>query len=242
MKNLHKLANPGIFLRILHKIQPWSTMLAIASCSIGLYLGLFIAPPDYQQGESVRIIYVHVPSATLASIVYAIMAISSIMAFIWKNPMGNIIAKSAAPIGAIFTIIAIITGAFWGKPTWGTWWIWDARLTSVLILFFLYLGYIGIWQIFEDQSKAAKAAGIIAIVGAINLPIIKFSVDWWNTLHQGASILRLDGPTIHIDILVPLLFMFAGFLAYFISVLITRIESEITIQKIRSIQISLSNN
>ena len=169
------------------------------------------------------------------------MAISSAASFIWRSPLGNIIAKSAAPIGTIFTIIAIVTGALWGKPTWGTWWIWDARLTSVLILFFLYLGYMGIWQIFEDQNKAAKAAGIVAIVGAINLPIIKFSVEWWNTLHQGASILRLDGPTIHIDILIPLIFMWLGFLTYFVSVLIIRIQSEITLQKIRSIQISISN-
>ena len=181
------------------------------------------------------------PAATLASLVYAIMAISSAITFIWKNPLGSYIAKSAAPIGAVFTFIAIITGALWGKPTWGTWWIWDARLTSVLILFFLYLGYMGIWQIFEDQNKAAKAAAVVAIVGAINLPIIKFSVDWWNTLHQGASIIRLDGPTIHPDILIPLIFMWLGFINYLISVLIIRIQSEITQQKIRALQIMISN-
>ncbi|PPR79439.1 MAG: Heme exporter protein C [Alphaproteobacteria bacterium MarineAlpha2_Bin1] len=240
MKKLHKLANPGKFYRLSEKILPWSNLLAISLCGLGLYLGLFVAPPDYQQGETVRIIYVHVPAATLASLVYAIMAITSAISFIWKNPLGSFIAKAAAPIGAAFTIIAIITGALWGKPTWGTWWIWDARLTSVLILFFLYLGYIGVWQIFEDQNKAAKAAAIIALVGAINLPIIKFSVDWWNTLHQGASIIRLDGPSIHSDILIPLIFMWLGFISYLISVLIIRIQSEITLQKIRAIQIMIS--
>ncbi len=192
MKKLHKLGNPGNFYRLSEKILPWSNFSAASFLFIGLYLGIFIAPPDYQQGDTVRIMYVHVPSAILAQLVYGIMAFSSAVTFIWKNPLGSFIAKSAAPIGAGFTIIVIVTGALWGKPTWGTWWIWDARLTSVLILFFLYLGYIGIWQIFEDQNKAAKAAGIVAIVGAINLPIIKFSVEWWNTLHQGASIIRLD--------------------------------------------------
>ena len=241
MKKLHILGNPGRFYRLTEKILPWSNFSTASFLFVGLYLGVFIAPPDYQQGETVRIIYVHVPAATLASLVYAIMAVTSAISFIWKNPLGSFIAKSAAPIGASFTIIAIVTGSLWGKPTWGTWWIWDARLTSVLILFFLYLGYIGIWQIFEDQNKAAKAASIVAIIGAINLPIIKFSVDWWNTLHQGASIIRFDGPTIHSDILIPLIFMWLGFISYLISVLIIRIQAEITMQKIRSLQIIISN-
>jgi len=227
-------------MRLSESILPWSTGAAIVLFAVGIYLGLFVAPPDYQQGETVRIMYVHVPAATMASAVYALMAAASAVALIWKHQLAQVLARAAAPIGAMFTLIALLTGALWGKPTWGTWWVWDARLTSVLVMLFLYLGYIGLHQSFEDRRRGAKAAAILAVVGAINLPIIKFSVDWWHTLHQGASIIRLEGPSIHPDILIPLLFMWAGFISYFITILLMRMRRELVTRKIRALQTAVA--
>lgn len=239
MKLLSKYSSPNKLIYFSRIILPWSNFIAVLLFAVGIYLGLFIAPPDYQQGDTVRIMYIHVPSATMASLVYALMAISSACYLIWKYPMANIMAKASAPIGAIFTLIALCTGALWGQPTWGTWWVWDARLTSVLLMLFLYLGYIGVWHGLDNTKKASKIASILAVVGAINLPIIKFSVDWWSTLHQGASILRLDGPSIHPEMLLPLFIMWGGFVFFFISTLILRIENEIYEQKITNIRIAL---
>lgn len=240
MFSMHYLGNPNRFLVLSKLLMPWMVILTVLLLISGLFLGIFVAPPDYQQGESVRIIYVHVPAAIMASIVYTFIAIFSAIGLIWKHPLAFFSAKAAAPIGIIFTFLAIVTGSLWGKPTWGTWWIWDARLTSVLILFFLYLGYIAIWKTIEDKQKAAQLSSILALVGVINLPIIKFSVEWWNTLHQGASIIRFDGPTIHTDILIPLLLMWGGYFILFLVILTIRIETEILDKKIRIIQIKIA--
>jgi heme exporter protein C len=207
---------------------------------VGLYLALLNSPPDYQQGETVRIMYVHVPSAWMALFVYLTMAVASAVALVWRHPLADISAKAAAPIGAGFTIICLATGSLWGKPMWGTWWVWDARLTSMLILLFLYLGYIALVNAFDDPNRGYRAAGILALVGVVNLPVIKFSVDWWNTLHQPASVVRLDGPAIHPDILLPLIVMALAFKLFFVTVLILRIRSEIAAAKIRNLQLSLA--
>lgn len=236
MASMHRFANPTRFVRLSSALLPWLMVAMLGLFASGLYLGLFVSPPDYQQGDSVRIMYVHVPAATLASAVYAVMAIASAVALIWRHPLADIAAKSAAPIGAVFTLIALVTGALWGQPTWGTWWVWDARLTSVLIMLFLYLGYMGLWQAFDDERRAARAAAILALVGAINLPIIRFSVDWWNTLHQPASIIRSGGPSIHPDLLTPLGLMWGGFLCFFCVVLFLRMQREIVRRRIQALQ------
>ena len=231
---MHRFANPARFLRIANLILPWSSGIAVLALGAGLYTGLFLAPADYQQGETVRIMFVHVPSAWMALFIYSAMAVASAASLIWKHPLADLIAKSCAPVGAGFTLCALVTGALWGQPMWGTWWVWDARLTSVLVLFFLYLGYMALWQAFDDEIHAAKAAAILALVGFVNVPIIKFSVDWWNTLHQPASVLRLDGPAIHSSMLVPLLLMTLGFKAYFVTLLILRVRSEVAARKVHN--------
>jgi heme exporter protein C len=233
---LHGLANPTRFLRLSDVVLPWFAALAIVLIGAGLYLGLVAAPADYQQGDTVRIMFVHVPAAWMAMFTYALMAGASAIGLVWKQPLADIAAKSAAPIGAAFTLIALVTGSLWGKPMWGTWWVWDARLTSVLILLFLYIGYMALWQTLDDPKRGAKAAAILALVGAVNLPIIKFSVDWWNTLHQPASVVRMDGPAIHASILTPLLVMAVGFTAYFIVVLLWRIKAEVLARRIHNLR------
>ena len=227
MVNWHRLANPTSFLKWSRRVLPWASVTTVILLAAGIYLSLFVAPPDYQQGETVRIMFVHVPSAWMALFTYAVMAGASAAGLIWKSPLSHLTAKAAAPIGASFTLLALVTGSLWGQPMWGTWWVWDARLTSVLILFFLYLGYIALWEAIDDYTRAAKSAAILALVGVVNIPIIKFSVDWWNTLHQPASVLRMDGPSIHPSLLVPLLVMGAAFTGYFIVVLLIRLEREI---------------
>ena len=233
---MHRFANPARFLRIARWVLPWSAALGLLSGAAGLYLGLFASPADYQQGDTVRIMYVHVPAAWMALMAYSAMALASAVALIWKHPLADLVAKSTAPIGATFTAIALITGALWGQPTWGTWWVWDARLTSVLILFFLYVGYLALWNAFDDPTRAARAAAVLALVGAVNLPIIKFSVDWWNTLHQPASVLKIGGPTIHPAMLTPLLLMALAFLCYFITLLLLRVRGELAARKLRALQ------
>ena len=238
---MHGYANPARFGRIVAAILPWCAWAAALLLGLGLALALFVVPPDYQQGETVRMMYVHVPAASLSMMVYAVMAVASAVGLIWKHPVAHLTAKACAPIGACFTALALVTGALWGQPMWGTWWVWDARLTSVLILFFLYLGYIGLWGAFDDPDRAAKATAILALVGAVNLPIIKFSVEWWNTLHQPASIIRLDGPTIHGSMLWPLLVMLAGFVAYFVTVLILRVQCELAARRVRALRLGASD-
>jgi heme exporter protein C len=240
MSGMHRFANPNRFLRLANAVLPWCAVLAVLFTGVGLYLALFSSPPDYQQGETVRIMYIHVPSAWMALFVYACMAGASAAGLIWRHPVADLVAKAAAPVGAGFTLICLVTGSLWGKPMWGTWWVWDARLTSVLVLFFLYLGYIALVNAFDDPTRGHRSAGILALVGVVNLPIIKFSVDWWNTLHQPASVVRMDGPAIHPDMLWPLLAMAIGFKLIFVTVLILRVRGEIAAAKIRNLQLSLA--
>ena len=237
---MQRFANPARFMRLSARLLPWTGGLAAGLIGVGLYMALFEAPADYQQGQSVRIMFVHVPSAWMALMIYTVMASASAVGLIWKHPLADLVAKACAPIGASFTFVALVTGALWGQPMWGTWWVWDARLTSVLILLFLYIGYMALWHAFDEPIRAAKAAAILALVGFVNVPIIKFSVDWWNTLHQPASVAKLGGPSIHVSLLIPLLVMGAGFTAYFVTVLLLRVRREITARKIRALRYSLA--
>jgi len=202
-------------------LAPWVGALCGVCLVVGLYLGLVVAPADYEQGESYRIIYIHVPAAWMSMFVYFVMAVSSAIFLIWRMKIADVVAAASAPIGAAFTAIALITGSLWGKPMWGTWWEWDARLTSELILLFLYIGYMALRNAFEQPQAAMRAAAILAVVGVVNLPIIHYSVEWWNTLHQPATITKLDKPSMHISMLRPLLIMVAGFqLLYFYNLLV----------------------
>ena len=232
--SIHRFANPGRFLRLAKRLVPWFAVASALAIGVGLYLSLFVAPPDYQQGQSVRIMYVHVPSAWMAMFVYSSIALASAASLIWRHPLADIFAKAASPLGAGFTFLALVTGSLWGKPMWGTWWVWDARLTSVLVLLFLYLGHIGLMNAFEDATRGARSAAILALVGAVNVPIIKFSVDWWNTLHQTASVIKLSGPSIHPSMLAPLLLMAVGFTLYFATLVMVRMRSEIIAARIRA--------
>jgi len=238
LSTLHRFANPTRFLRLARAIQPWTTGLAALLIGAGLYLGLFASPADYQQGETVRIMYVHVPSAWMSLFVYSVMAASCAAGLIWKHPLAHVIALAAAPIGASFTLICLVTGSLWGKPMWGTWWVWDARLTSVLILFFLYLGYMALANAFDNPARGERAAAILALIGAVNVPIIKFSVDWWNTLHQPASVTRAAMPAIHISMLTPLLLMAVGFTLFFVSLLLVRARSELLTRRLRALRLA----
>ncbi|EGU49077.1 heme exporter protein C [Vibrio ichthyoenteri ATCC 700023] len=226
-KWLHPYAKPESTYRLCGKLLPWFAVLALSCLVLGTGWGLAFAPSDYQQGDSFRIIYIHVPSAIWSMGVYMSMAIAAFIGIVWQVRMSNMAALAMAPIGALYTFIALLTGAIWGKPMWGAWWVWDARLTSELILLFLYLGVIALYHAFDDQKTAAKAAGILAIVGIINLPIIHFSVEWWNTLHQGATITKFDKPSISNDMLWPLLLNIAGFAFFFGTVTMIRLRNEI---------------
>jgi heme exporter protein C len=230
------LANPHRFLALARVLIPVLAVLAIASLAVGFVLG-FRAPPDYQQGETVRIMYVHVPSAWLALGIYTLLAISALGTLVWRHPLADVAAKAAAPIGAAFCLICLVTGALWGRPMWGTYWVWDARLTSMLVLFLLYLGILALWRAIEEPGQAARAVAILTLVGFINVPIVKFSVDWWNTLHQPASVFRLDGPTIHPAILMPLLFTATGFAALFLALQFAAMRNEILRRRVRTLRL-----
>ena len=234
----HRFANPARFSRIAARVLPWSAAATIALFIIGIYYALFASPPDFQQGETVRIMYVHVPSAWISMACYSFIAVMSAVALIWKHPLADIAARSAAPLGAGFTLIVLITGSLWGKPTWGTWWVWDARLTSVLVLFFLYLGHIALTNAFDNPQRGARAAAVLALVGFVNIPIIKFSVDWWNTLHQPASVTRLDAPAIDPAILTPLLLMALAFTFYFVTMLLVRMRADLNAMRARALRLS----
>jgi len=236
MASIERFANPTRFLAIARPLKPWLAALGAVCLGVGLWQSLAVAPPDYQQGESVRIMYVHVPAAWMAMFCYVVMAVAAASALLFKHPFADLAARATAPVGAAFTLLALVTGSLWGKPMWGAWWVWDARLTSVLVLFFLYLGYIALANAFDDPQRGNRAAGVLALVGAVNVPIIKFSVDWWNTLHQPASVIRLDGPTIHPDMLWPLLLMAVAYKLYFLYVLIVRIEGEVFATRLRGLE------
>jgi heme exporter protein C len=215
--------------------RPMAGMFALSGVLcllLGLYYGLLASPPDQLQGESVRIMYIHVPAAWMSLMAYSLMAMASASYLIWKNPLLDVMAKSAAPLGAAFTLLTLVTGSLWGKPVWGAWWVWDARLTSELVLFFFYLGYIALVQSFDNPERAAKSAAILAVVGFINVPIVKFSVDFWSTLHQPASLFRMKGPTIDAAMLKPLLLMGASFTALFFWLLLLRMQTFILQRKI----------
>lgn len=231
---LHALANPARFQRFSRRILPSVAVLATLCLAAGLYLGLVQAPVDYQQGNTVRIMFVHVPAAWIAMAAYAALAACGASLLIWRHPLADIAQRAIAPLGAGLTFICLVTGSLWGKPTWGAWWVWDARLTSMLVLLFLFIGHIALANAFDDRDRGGRAAAILAIAGVINLPIIKFSVDWWYTLHQPASVLRLGGPTIHSSLLVPLLVMAVGYLLYFVAVLLVRIEAGLMARRLEA--------
>jgi heme exporter protein C len=220
------LANPTVFLGLTRRLLPGLWTATAVLMAIGLWMA-FAAPPDYQQGETVRIMYIHVPCAWLASFIYGVMTLASLGTLVWRHPLADAAQKAAAPLGAGFTFVCLATGSLWGKPMWGTYWVWDARLTSVLVLFLIYLGLIALSRAIEDAGRSARACAILTLVGAVDLPIIKFSVDWWNTLHQPASVFRLDGPTIAPALLWPLLVMAIAFTLLFVTLHLTAIRNEI---------------
>ncbi|NNG03737.1 MAG: heme ABC transporter permease [Inquilinus sp.] len=235
---MHRFANPARFQRIATAILPWSAGLTVLLLAAGLYLGLVASPADYQQGDTVRIMYIHVPSAWMALFIYANMALASAVGFVWRHPLADLFCRAVAPVGAGFTAVCLITGSLWGEPMWGTWWVWDARLTSVLILFFLYLGYIALVNAFDDPVRGLKAGAILVLVGVVNLPIIKFSVDWWNTLHQPASVSRLGRPALDPAMLTPLMVMAAAFMAYFVTLALLRTRAELLNRRIQVLQMA----
>ena len=220
------LANPTLFLAVARRLLPWLWALTVALFAIGLAMS-FNAPPDYQQGETVKIMYLHVPAAWLSTFIYGVMTLAALGTLVWRHPLADAAQKAAAPLGAGFTFICLVTGSLWGKPMWGTYWVWDARLTSVLVLFIIYLGLIALWRSIEEPARGARAVAILTLVGAVDLPIIKFSVDWWNTLHQPASVFRIGGPTIAPSLLWPLLVMALAFTVLFLTLHVMAIRNEI---------------
>jgi heme exporter protein C len=229
-------ANPTRFLGLVAKLLPWLGALTVATFAVGLWLVFFRAPADYQQGETVKIMYIHVPFAWLSMFCYMTMAGSALGTLVWRHPLADVSAKCAAPIGAAFTFLALATGSLWGKPMWGTWWVWDARLTSVLVLFIMYLGLIALQETIEDPNRAAKASAVLTLVGVVNIPIIKFSVDWWNTLHQPSSVFRMSGSTIDASMLVPLLIMAIAFSLLFVVIHLMAMRNEIVRRRIRTMR------
>src|SRR5215212_2473760 len=234
---LTRLANPSVFLKWSGAALPALAALAAALLGVGLYLAWFVAPADYQQGETVRIMFLHVPAAWLALFFYGLMAASALGTLAWRHPLADVSQKAAAPIGAAFTLICLVSGALWGRPMWGAYWVWDARLTSVLVLFLMYCGVLALWRAIEEPGRAARAVAILTLVGAVNLPVIKFSVDWWNTLHQPASVLRLGGPTIHPSMLYPLLILAVGFTLLGVTLHLAGIRTEILRRRVRTLTI-----
>jgi heme exporter protein C len=231
------IANPTIFLAFVRRVLPWLAALTVALLACGLYLTFFVAPPDYQQGETVKIMYLHVPAAWLSLFIYIVMSVAALGTLVWRHPLADAAQKAAAPLGAAFTFVCLATGSLWGKPMWGTWWVWDARLTSVLVLFLIYLALIALWDAVEEPGRAARAAAIMTLVGAVNLPIIKFSVDWWNTLHQPASVFRIGGPAIASSMLFPLLVMAIAATLLFLTLHLMAIRNEILRRRLRRLTI-----
>jgi len=228
------LANPTRFLSFVERAMPWLIAATLFAFAIGLEQALFVAPDDYQQGATVKIMFLHVPSAWLAMFCWGLMTVAALGTLVWRHPLADVAAKAAAPIGAAFTFLCLFTGSMWGRPMWGTYWVWDARLTSVLVMFIMYLGIIALWRTVEDPSDAGRAVAVVTLVGAVDLPIIKFSVDWWNTLHQPASIVRLGGSTIDKSILVPLLATAIAFTLLFVTLHFAAMRNEILRRRVRS--------
>jgi heme exporter protein C len=229
------LANPTRFLGFAGKLLPWLAAATLFAFAVGV-AQVLSAPDDYQQGATVKIMFIHVPAASLSLVIWGLMSAAALGTLVWRHPLADVAAKSAAPIGAGFTLLCLLTGALWGRPMWGAYWVWDARLTSELVLLLMYLGVIALWHTVEDPARAARAAAVLALVGLINLPIIKFSVDWWNTLHQPASILRLGGPAIHESILVPLAAMAVAFILLFVTLHLAAMRNEILRRRVRTLR------
>ncbi len=234
-RSLHRFANPGRFLRIAARVQPWLNVLALGVTAVGLAWGLFYAPADWQQGDAVRIMYVHVPAAWLASMGYFSLALASLASLVWRHPLADLAAQELGPVGAGFTAVCLASGSLWGKPMWGAWWVWDARLTSVLVLFFLYLGHIALVRAFDDPQRGYRAGSILALVGVVNLPIIKYSVDWWNTLHQPATITLTGAPAMAPSLLWPLLVCAIGFTFVFAAIVVARVRAAVMERRIRGL-------
>jgi len=228
---MFRYANPAVFMRLSGALLPWISGAAAILLAMGLWMG-FHVPPDYQQGMTVTIMFVHVPAAIVAEVAYGAIAVASLFSLVWRHPLADTAARAAAPLGAVFTALGLVTGSLWGRPMWGAYWVWDARLTSFLLLLFLYLGYMALWNAIEDEARAARAAAILALVGAVNLPIIKFSVDWWNTLHQGESIVSGQIASVF---LWPLGLMAFGYMALFASLWMVRIRTEIVNRRARNL-------
>jgi heme exporter protein C len=236
---LIEFANPTRFLQVVERLLPWLTAATVVAFAVGLAQALG-APDDYQQGATVKIMFIHVPSAWLGMFCWGLMSVAALGTLVWRHPLADVAGKAAAPIGAAFTFLCLVTGSLWGRPMWGTYWVWDARLTSVLVLFLMYLGLIALWHAVEDPTRAGRAAAILTLVGAINLPIIKFSVDWWNTLHQPASVFRIGGPTIDPSILMPLLTMAFAFTLLFLVLHLAAMRNEILRRRARTARLMLA--
>src|SRR6202142_4227280 len=230
------LANPSRFLKFANNTVPWLSGLTVLVFAFAIDQAM-TAPDDYQQGATVKIMFLHVPSAWLSMLGWGVMSVASLGTLVWRHPLAAVPAKAAAPIGAAFTLLCLVTGSLWGRPEWGTYWVWDARLTSELILLLLYLGVIALWRTVEDPSRAARAAAILTLVGAIDLPIIKFSVDWWNTLHQPASVFRIGGPSLDRAFLIPLLVMAVAFSLLFVTLHLAAMRNEILRRRVRALQL-----
>ncbi len=230
----HTWARPSFFLYVTKPLLPCALVLTGILFVVGLYMGLITSPPDYQQGDAMRIMYVHVPASWMALLVYAFLALMSLFVLVWRHPMAEVLSVSCVPIGALFTALSLATGSLWGKPMWGTYWVWDARLTSVLVLLFLYGGYWALYKSYSRPDQGIRAASLLALVGVINLPIIKGSVEWWNTLHQPASLTKFSNPSIHPTMLTPLLIMAGAYFCYFIASLILRARTELNTRKLEA--------
>jgi heme exporter protein C len=235
-----RFANPTLFLKLVRWLMPLAALTSALLLGWGLYMVFAVSPEDYQQGATVRIMYIHVPAAWLALSCYSLMALSSIGSLVWKHPLADVSAKALAPIGAAFTFLCLVTGALWGKPMWGTWWVWDARLTSVLVLFLVYCGIMALWTAFDDPARAARPVAILTLFGFINVPIVKFSVDWWNTLHQPASVFRMGGPSIDQSMLTPLFVMASGATALMLALHLAGMRTEIMRRRVRNLSQQLA--
>ena len=235
---VHRYANPGRFLRGTGGLMRWLWILSGAVLAVGVTWALVVSPVDWQQGHTVRILYVHVPMAWLAMAGYAGLAGLSVASLVWRHPLADLMARELSPVGATVTALCLLTGSLWGRPMWGTWWVWDARLTSVLVLFFLWAGHASLTRAFEDEERGARVGAILALVGAVNLPVVKFSVDWWNTLHQPATVARLGAPGMHLDMLLPLLACALGFSLLFAAILLSRTRAAVMERRVRSLELS----
>jgi heme exporter protein C len=238
--SLVELATPSRFVALSARLMPWLVAVTVLAFAIG-GIEAYLAPDDYQQGATVKIMFIHVPAAWLGIFGWVVMSAAALGTLVWRHPLADVAAKAAAPIGAAFTLICLLTGSLWGRPMWGAYWVWDARLTSVLVLFLLYLAVMALWHTIDDPTLAGRTAAVFSLVGAINIPIIKFSVEWWNTLHQGASVFRLGGSTIHPSILLPLLTMLAAFTLLFLVLHLAAMRNEILRRRLRTMLLMKAN-